>query len=58
MRNVNPNHRLNFPATLRNRAPIADVLAQLIPQNGVLLEIASGSGEHEVFFQNYFPSII
>ena len=58
MKNLNPNHRLNFPATSRNRVPIAGVLGQIIPNNGVLLEIASGSGEHGVFFQNYFPSII
>ena len=58
MTNVNPNHRLKFPATSRNRVPIAGVLGQVIPHKGVLLEIASGSGEHGVFFQNYFPSII
>ena len=58
MTNVNPTYRLNFPATSRNRDPIAAVLAQFIPHKGVLLEIASGSGEHGVFFQNYFPSII
>ena len=42
MTNVNPTDRLNFPATLRNRDPIAAVLAQFIPHKGVLLEIASG----------------
>tara|TARA_B100001996_G_scaffold337380_2_gene289207 strand:+ start:420 stop:1052 length:633 start_codon:yes stop_codon:yes gene_type:complete len=58
MRNVNSNLRLTFPATSRNRDSIAGILCNLIPNNGVLLEIASGSGEHGVFFQNYFPSII
>ncbi len=52
------NDRLFFPATLRNRNSIADVLKNYIPDNGVLLEIASGSGEHAVFFQDLFPSII
>ena len=52
------NDRLNFPATLRNRDAIADVLSDYIPDKGVMLEIASGSGEHGVFFQNCFPSII
>ena len=58
MEGANINYRLNFPATLRNRETIADVLANYIPQNGALLEIASGSGEHGVFFQNMFQSII
>ena len=58
MNQHNLNNRLNFPATLRNRYAISDVLSKFIPDNGVLLEIASGSGEHGVFFQNTFPSII
>ena len=58
MDNLNSNFRLNFPATLRNRDPISAVLCKFIPQTGILLEIASGSGEHGVFFQNIFPSII
>ena len=49
---------LHFPATLRNRDSIASVLRKYIPNSGVLLEIASGSGEHGVFFQNSFPSVI
>ncbi len=55
---INLNDRLNFPATLRNRDSIAHVLRKYIPANGMLLEIASGSGEHGVFFQKLFPSII
>ena len=58
MEDLNSYNRLNFPATLRNRDYIAEVLFNYIPNNGVLLEIASGSGEHGVFFQNAFPSII
>ena len=58
MKNVNSNLRLTFPATSRNRDSIAGVLGNLISNKGVLLEIASGSGEHGVFFQNLFPSII
>ena len=57
MKDLNLNDRLMFPATLRNRLPIANVLGNFIPPKGVLLEIASGSGEHGVFFQNIFPSI-
>lgn len=46
------------PATLRNRAPIADVLARELPAQGTVLEIASGTGEHAVFFAERFPALI
>ena len=52
------NDRLDFPATLRIRDSIACVLDNYIPNNGVLLEIGSGSGQHGVYFQNLFPSIV
>ena len=58
MKNLNVISRLHFPATLRNRDSIVKVLSDYIPSDGVLLEIASGSGEHGVFFQKSFPSII
>jgi hypothetical protein len=38
------------PATQRNREPILAVLQQYLPPNGVILEIASGTGEHAIFF--------
>ena len=55
---MNLENRLNFPATKRNRDFIASVLSNYISPNSLLLEIASGSGEHGVFFQKKFPSII
>ena len=58
MEYVNLRDRLNFPATLRNRDSIASALSGYIPDRGVILEIASGSGEHAVFFQKMYPSII
>ena len=45
-----PDPRRYAPATLRNRGPILDVLRQVLPAAGTVLEIASGSGEHAVFF--------
>ena len=57
MVNINPDYRLNFPATTRNRDSIAAVLSTYISPNCSLLEIASGSGQHGVFFQKKFPSI-
>lgn len=38
------------PATERNRGPILEVLQQVLPPDGSILEIASGTGEHAVFF--------
>lgn len=45
------------PATVRNREPIADVLAHELPSRGTVLEIAAGTGEHAVFFAAAFPAI-
>lgn len=42
--------RRSAPAALRNREPIADVLNEWLPPIGLVLEIASGSGEHAVYF--------
>ncbi|NJK49629.1 DUF938 domain-containing protein [Candidatus Gracilibacteria bacterium] len=38
------------PATLRNREPILEVLLRVLPSDGNILEIASGTGEHAIFF--------
>jgi Protein of unknown function (DUF938) len=38
------------PATQRNREAILEVLQQVLPQEGTILEVASGTGEHAVFF--------
>jgi hypothetical protein len=46
------------PATLRNRDFILDVLRDVLPLTGVILEIASGSGEHIVHFARNFPALV
>ncbi|WP_460203600.1 DUF938 domain-containing protein [Scytonema sp. NUACC21] len=38
------------PATQRNREPILEVLLKVLPPQGTVLEVASGTGEHAVFF--------
>ncbi|MDB9517483.1 DUF938 domain-containing protein [Roseofilum reptotaenium CS-1145] len=38
------------PATQRNREPILEVLQRVLPPTGTVLEVASGTGEHAVFF--------
>ena len=52
------DQRLFFPATERNRGPIGDLLSQLLPASGTVLELASGSGEHAVCFQQRFPHLL
>lgn len=42
--------RRHAPATQRNRAPILEILRRVLPPAGSVLEVASGSGEHAVFF--------
>ncbi len=49
--------RLYAPAALRNRDPILDVLRSVLPRDGRVLEIASGSGEHVVHFARYLPGL-
>lgn len=44
------------PATQRNKEPILKVLKTVITNSSNILEIASGTGEHAVFFANTFPS--
>jgi Protein of unknown function (DUF938) len=46
------------PATLRNRDFILGVLRDVLPTKGVILEIASGSGEHVVHFARNFPNLV
>ena len=45
------------PATGRNREPIAAVLREVLPANGLVLEVASGTGEHSAFFAALFPGL-
>ena len=45
--------RLYAPATQRNRQPILDVLSRVLPTKGLVLEIASGTGEHAVWFAQH-----
>jgi cyclopropane fatty-acyl-phospholipid synthase-like methyltransferase len=49
--------RRSAPAALRNREPIAEVLSDWLPESGLVLELASGTGEHAVFFADRFPNL-
>ena len=50
--------RQHAPATLRNRDFILGILRDVLPTKGVILEIASGSGEHVVYFARNLPSLV
>jgi len=49
--------RRSAPAALRNREPISEVLCEWLPKSGLVLEIASGTGEHAVYFAERFPGL-
>jgi SAM-dependent methyltransferase len=52
-----PDARRHAPATERNREPIAAILRDILPAAGTVLEVASGTGEHAVFFARTFPGL-
>ncbi len=49
--------KLVFPAPERNKQPILEVLKRVLPSSGIVLELASGSGQHAVFFAEQFPGL-
>lgn len=51
------NLRRLAPAATRNRDAILDVLERVLPATGVVLEIASGTGQHAVHCAQALPGI-
>ncbi len=45
------------PSAERNKGPIADVLARVLPSSGLVLEIGSGTGQHVAHFAKTFPEL-
>ncbi len=43
------------PSAERNKQPILEVLRNVLPQSGRALEIASGTGQHVVWFAKHLP---
>ena len=53
---MNLDTRRYADATQRNRQPILEVLQRILPPDGNILEIASGTGQHAVFFASELVS--
>ena len=44
-----------WPSAERNKAPIAEVLKRVLPEQGSLLEVSSGTGQHALHFTTALP---
>ncbi|MDB2447038.1 class I SAM-dependent methyltransferase [bacterium] len=49
--------KLFAPAAERNKEAIYEVLCKWVPKSGNILEIASGTGQHVVYFAEKFPKL-
>ena len=58
MTQAEDDKRLFAPAAARNRGPILDVLREELPAKGLVLEIASGTGEHAAHFAAHLPGLV
>jgi SAM-dependent methyltransferase len=48
-------NRLVSPSAERNKAPVAQLLKALLPDEGTVLEVSSGTGQHIVHFAREMP---
>ena len=62
-RNLSPSQepmseaRQDYPATSRNSEPILAQLRRFMPQTGLVLEVAAGTGQHAVYFCRHLPGL-
>ena len=50
--------RLYYPHVARNRELILRVLKRVLQPRGLILELASGSGEHVTYFAQMLPTLL
>jgi hypothetical protein len=50
--------RRSAPHVARNAGPIAEVLRAVLPERGLVVEMASGTGEHVVHWARTFPNLL
>ena len=49
--------RETAPSPERNKQPILEVLARVLPPRGLVLEIGSGTGQHVAYFAKALPAL-
>jgi SAM-dependent methyltransferase len=49
--------RLLSPSAERNKGPVAEVLKQVLPDRGLVLEVGSGTGQHVLHFARETPHL-
>lgn len=52
-----PSAARHAPSAERNRAPLADVLATVLPDAGLVLTVAEGTGQQVAWFADRFPAL-
>ncbi len=53
-----PDGRLSAPSAERNAAPIFERLAGYMPDRGMVLELASGTGQHIAALAKLYPDVV
>jgi SAM-dependent methyltransferase len=54
---MTPDPRETAPSAERNKQPILEVLARVLPREGLVLEIGSGTGQHVEHFARAMPKL-